>query len=166
MKIRLVGYNKKWNKYFLDIRKKIEKNVNSDIIIEHIGSTSVPQIKVAKPIIDILIGVNGKLNNYIDSIKNLGFTYIKEYEIETPNRRFFYLEKSKDRLAHIHLVKINSKWFRRHIAFRDELRNNIYVRKRYEKLKIQLSKKKWENRNDYANAKTKFIRSIEAKILS
>ena len=166
MKIRLVGYNKKWDKDFLDIRKKIEKKLNSEIVIRHIGSTAVPQIKAAKPIIDILIGVNRKLDNYIDSIKNLGFTYIKEYEIETPNRRFFYLEKSKKRLAHIHLVNINSKWFKRHIAFRDELRNNIYVRKEYENLKTELSKKNWNNGNEYADAKTKFIRSIEEKILS
>ena len=166
MKIRLVGYNKKWAKDFLDIRKKIEKNVNSEIIIEHIGSTAVRQIKVAKPIIDILIGVSSdELDKYIDPIKNLGYTHINEYEIELPNRRFFFFEKSKKRIAHIHLVKHNSRWFKRHIAFRNELQNNIYVRKEYEKLKIELSKKNWKNGNEYADAKTKFIRSIEEKIL-
>lgn len=163
MKIRLVRYNKKWTEDFLNIKKRIEKNVDSQILIEHIGSTSVSQIKVSKPIIDILIGINNNLDMYIPSIQKSGFEYENKYEKEIPFRRFF--EKKTYPKAHIHLVKKKSLWFKRHIAFRDELRKNIYVRKEYENLKIKLSKKNWKNGNEYADAKTKFIRSIEEKIL-
>ena len=58
--------------------------------------------------------------------------HIKEYEIETPNRRFFFFEKNKKRTAQVHLVKKNSRWFKRHIAFRNELRSNEIIRKKYQ----------------------------------
>ena len=165
MKINIVPYNDEWPLLFETIKKEIKKSiVDNDVIIEHIGSTSVKNLD-SKPIIDILIGVSSnELDKYIDPIKNLGYTYIKEYEIETPNRRFFFLEKNKKRIAHIHLVKHNSRWFKRHIAFRDELKSNEIIRKNYQNLKYSLSEKEWKDRNEYADAKTKFIRSIEKNL--
>ena len=162
MKINIVPYNDEWPLLFETIKKEIKKSiVDNDVIIEHIGSTSVKNLD-SKPIIDILIGVSSdELDKYIDPIKNLGYTHIKEYEIEIPNRRFFFFEKSKKRIAHIHLVKQNSRWFKRHIAFRNELRSNEITRKKYQRLKYSLSEKEWEDGNEYANSKTTFIRSIE-----
>ena len=106
MKIKIVPYNDEWPLLFKTIKKEIKKSrVDDEIIIEHIGSTSVYNL-ASKPIIDILIGVGSNgLDMYIKPIKNLGYTYIKDYEIETPNRRFFFYEKSKKRIAHIHFVK-------------------------------------------------------------
>ena len=162
MKIKIVPYNDKWSFLFEKIKNELKRSIgHNDITIEHIGSTSVKNL-ASKPIIDILIGINSKeLDDYIDPIKNLGYTYIKEYEIETPNRRFFFIEKSKKRIAHIHLVKHDSQWFKRHLAFRNELRANEITRKKYQKLKYSLSEKEWKDGNEYANAKTTFIRSIE-----
>ena len=165
MKIKIVPYNDKWSFLFEKIKNELKRSIgHNDITIEHIGSTSVKNL-ASKPIIDILIGINSKeLDDYIDPIKNLGYTYIKEYEIETPNRRFFFIEKSKKRIAHIHLVKHDSQWFKRHLAFRNELRANEITRKKYQKLKYSLSEKEWKDGNEYANAKTTFIRSIEKKL--
>ena len=162
MKINIVPYNDEWPLLFETIKKEIKKSiVDNEVIIEHIGSTSVDKL-ASKPIIDILIGVSSNdLDMYIEPIKNLGYTHIKEYEIEIPNRRFFFFEKSKKRIAHVHLVKKNSRWFKRHIAFRNELRANEIIRKKYQSLKYSLSKKEWEDGNEYANAKTIFIRSVE-----
>ena len=166
MKINIVPYNDEWPLLFETIKKEIKKSiVDNDVIIEHIGSTSVKNLD-SKPIIDILIGVGSNgLDMYIKPIKNLGYTYIKDYEIETPNRRFFFYEKSKKRIAHIHLVKKNSRWFKRHLAFRNELRSNEIIRKKYQNLKNSISKKEWKNGNEYADAKTKFIRSVEKILL-
>ena len=165
MKINIVPYNDEWPLLFETIKKEIQNSiVDNDVIIEHIGSTSVKNLD-SKPIIDILIGVNSdKLDKYIDPIKNLGYTHIKEYEIEIPNRRFFFLENDTKRIAHIHLVKINSQWYKRHIAFRDELRSNEVVKKEYEELKYTLAKKEWKDGNEYADAKTEFIKSIEKNL--
>ena len=162
MKINIVPYNDEWPLLFETIKKEIKKSiVDNEVIIEHIGSTSVDKL-ASKPIIDILIGVGSNdLDMYIKPIKNLGYTYIKEYEIETPNRRFFFYEKSKKRIAHVHLVNKNSRWFKRHIAFRNELRSNEIIRKKYQNLKYSLSKKEWKDGNEYADAKTTFISSVE-----
>ena len=162
MKINIVPYSDEWPLLFEIIKKEIKKSiVDNDFIIEHIGSTSVKKL-ASKPIIDILIGVRSdELDKYIDPIKNLGYTHIKEYEIEIPDRRFFFFEKSNKRIAHIHLVKQNSKWFKRHIAFRNELRVNKIIRKKYQRLKYSLAEKEWKDGNEYADAKTTFIRSVE-----
>ena len=161
MKINIVPYNDEWPLLFETIKKEIKSIIDNKIIIEHIGSTSVHNL-ASKPIIDILIGVgSNELDMYVKPIKNLGYTHIKEYEIETPNRRFFFYEKSNKRIAHIHLVKKNSRWFKRHIAFRNELRSNEIIRKKYERLKYSLSEKEWKDGNEYADAKTTFVRSVE-----
>ena len=161
MKINIVPYNDEWPLLFETIKKEIKSIIDNKIIIEHIGSTSVHNL-ASKPIIDILIGVgSNELDMYVKPIKNLGYTHIKEYEIETPNRRFFFYEKSNKRIAHIHLVKKNSRWFKRHIAFRNELRSNEVTRKKYQRLKYSLSEKEWKDGNEYADAKTTFIRSVE-----
>ena len=162
MKINIVPYNDEWPLLFETIKKEIKKSiVDNEVIIEHIGSTSVDKL-ASKPIIDILIGVSSNdLDMYIEPIKNLGYIHIKEYEIETPNRRFFFFEKGKKRIAHVHLVKKNSRWFKRHIAFRNELRSNEVARKKYQRLKYSLSEKEWKDGNEYADAKTTFIRSVE-----
>ena len=165
MKIKIVPYNDKWPFLFEKIKHEIKKSIGKDkITIEHIGSTSVKDL-ASKPVIDVLIGISSQeLDNYIDPIKNLGYTYIEEYEKETPNRRFFFIEKNKKRIVHIHLVKHNSRWYERHIAFRNELRSNEITRKKYQNLKYSLSEKEWKDGNEYADAKTKFIRSIEKKL--
>ena len=165
MKVNIVPYNNEWSLLFEKIKKEINKSiVDNELIIEHIGSTSVKNLD-SKPVIDILIGVSSdELDKYIDPIKKLGYTYIKEYEMEIPNRRFFFFEKNKKRIAHIHLVKQNSRWFKRHIAFRNELRSNEIIRKKYQKLKYSLSEKEWKDGNEYADAKKTFIRSVEKMI--
>ena len=161
MKINITPYNDKWPLLFETIKKEIKSIIDNEVIIEHIGSTSVKNL-ASKPIIDILIGVgSNELDMYIKPIKNLGYTYIKAYEIEIPNRRFFFYKKNKKRIAHVHLVKKNSRWFKRHIAFRNELRSNEIIRKKYQSLKYTLSKKKWKDGNEYADAKTTFIKSVE-----
>ena len=58
MKINIVPYNAEWPLLFERIKKEIKKSiVDNDVIIEHIGSTSVKNLD-SKPIIDILIGFN------------------------------------------------------------------------------------------------------------
>lgn len=164
IKIRLVKYNKKWKESFYKIKKILEKNIHLEITIEHIGSTAIPKIKAAKPIIDVLIGINNNnLDQYIPLVKKSGFEYINKYEKDIPFRRFFI--KKDHPKTNIHLVKKSSLWFKRHIAFREELINNLHIREEYENLKIQLSKKNWENGNEYSDEKTEFIRSVEQKIL-
>ena len=167
MKIILEEYSKKWEKEFFFLKKKLRQKLSikkDNVKVEHIGSTSVEGL-TSKPIIDILIGVpQNNLDNYIKPITELGFVYVKEYEDELPNRRFFYKNEKDKRIAHIHLVELSSLWYKRHIAFRNELRNNSKTKIEYEKFKMSLANREWIDGNEYSNAKTDFIRAVEKKL--
>jgi len=184
MKIEIAPYTKEWKEKF-ENEKKILLEVLKELnpVIEHIGSTSVEGLG-AKPIVDIQIGMPAYeyLNKMIEPMLNAGYTYFKKFEDTLPDRRLFcriynpsneplpkilYTHEDKiDRtkypsLFNIHCVEINTPWWKRHIAFRDYLRSHPEERSRYQKLKIDLALKEWDDVNDYAGAKTEFIKSIE-----
>ena len=73
---------------------------------------------------------------------------------------------SKQKTHQIHLVPIDSSFWKRHLAFREHLRKNKKVREDYYKLKKELSLKEWKNGDEYATAKNSFIRGVEKKLLT
>jgi GrpB-like predicted nucleotidyltransferase (UPF0157 family) len=166
MKIIIVDYNPEWPALFQLEKSGLEKILNDGgIIIEHIGSTSVEKL-AAKPVIDILIGLENfdKAGNYIHPIISLGYQYISQFEDVMPFRRFFIKEVEEIRTHHIHMVGRGTEFWNRHLAFRDHLRNNAQARNSYADLKKELSKKEWKGGNEYASAKTAFIQRIEKLI--
>ena len=83
MKVKLKKYNPKWN-YLFEIEKEKLLIIlgSTGIKIEHICSTSIPDI-CSKPVIDIMIGVEKEkqLDNNINKIISLGYTYMQKYEV-------------------------------------------------------------------------------------
>lgn len=165
MKILLQTYSEDWPKQFLFEQKKLEILFEKSTLIEHIGSTSVVGL-LAKPIIDIMIGVTDftQANFYIKPIENAGYSYISKHEIVMPYRRFFVKEKDGIRTHHIHLVEIKSEFWKRHLFFRDYLRNHPEAKTDYANLKLKLAEQEWESGDAYAGAKTEFIKAIEMKM--
>lgn len=163
MKVILEKYDPAWPALFEKEKKLILEACGGRIhSVEHIGSTSVPGLG-AKPIIDILLGVT-KLQDIIDSIpalEELGYKYKSDFEHTMPYRRYF----SKPDAYHIHSVEITSEFWKRHMNFRNYLRTHDDVRDDYFRLKASLAEKEWDDRNDYAFAKTEFIQGIEKKAL-
>ncbi|MBI5273772.1 MAG: GNAT family N-acetyltransferase [Chlamydiales bacterium] len=162
--IYLVPYCKKWPEDFKKEKQSLLRVIGNHVVsIEHIGSTAIEGLS-AKPVIDIMIGVNSLEEadqHSISKIEELGYEYMKQYENHVPERRFFQKTSSDGiRTHHIHLVEINSNWWKRHLAFRDYLRNHPDAARDYENLKKSLAKKHCDS-NDYAMAKTEFIRKIE-----
>ncbi|MFN8578463.1 MAG: GrpB family protein [Candidatus Sericytochromatia bacterium] len=188
MKIEIIEYNPQWEKDFLKEKEIISSALEKfSPVIEHIGSTSVKGLG-AKPIIDIMLGL--EKHEYLDLISeqmiSIGFTYYRIYNDLMPERRFFVRQKKSDLLptlkyydkdeitpkergyisiVNCHCTTLNNEFWNRHLSFRNYLRNNDNVRDEYYNLKKDLSKKEWEKLNDYADAKTDFIRSIEKKAL-
>lgn len=137
---------------------------NKIAAIEHIGSTSVPGL-CAKPVIDVLLGVR-KLTNadeIISKMIGLGFKYISKYEDVMPYRRYFCKKEDGKHICHVHAVVEGSPFWKRHLLFRDYLRQNSQTRDEYGKLKKDLAQIEWNDGNEYADAKTEFIRSVEEK---
>jgi GrpB-like predicted nucleotidyltransferase (UPF0157 family) len=165
MKVTVVEYRPQWRKLFED-EKRILQTTLRDVPaqIEHIGSTAVAGL-AAKPIIDLMVGLEdfSIADNVVPKIEALGYEYIQKYEDVMPFRRFFIKEQGGIRTHQIHMVGIDGEFWERHILFRDYLRQNPGVAEQYASLKKELAGREWEDVNEYADAKTEFIREIEDK---
>jgi GrpB-like predicted nucleotidyltransferase (UPF0157 family) len=132
--------------------------------VEHIGSTSVPGLG-AKPVIDILVGVRAFADadeHCIGPICGLGYEYISDFETVMPFRRYFRRLTDETTHSHyIHLVELGSDFWERHLLFRDYLRADPEQAREYGQLKRRLAPQ-FSDVNDYADAKTDFIRATEA----
>lgn len=188
MKVEISQYNPEWVNDFLKEKEIIAEALNFlKTDIEHIGSTSIQGLG-AKPIIDIMVGCEkyDDLDLLDIPMINSSFTYYRIYNQDMPERRLFakmfhpnnikipkYFDKGeinpRDRgfiiKVNCHCVVKNDPFWKRHIFFRDTLRNSDQLRDEYYKLKKELSEKDWESINDYAQAKNDFIRSVEANML-
>ena len=163
MKIIIETYNPKWTLEFEKESKLLLNLIKEQgCKIEHIGSTSIKGLG-AKPVIDIMIGLRdfNTADNYISAITRQGYTYVSEFENEMPYRRFFTKEINNKRTHHIHMVELETEFWNRHLKFRNHLRLNHNDRNKYMDLKMNLSKREWTDGNEYAAAKSEFIRNIE-----
>jgi GrpB-like predicted nucleotidyltransferase (UPF0157 family) len=165
MKVTVVEYRPEWRKMFED-EKRILQTALGDVPaqIEHIGSTAVAGL-AAKPIIDLMVGLKdfSIADNVVPKIEALGYEYIQKYEAVMPFRRFFIKEQDGIRTHQIHMVGIGGEFWERHILFRDYLRQNPSIAEQYASLKKELAVREWEDVNEYADAKTEFIKEIENK---
>jgi len=160
--IELLPYTHKWLDSFNQEKVSLQSLIGKEVAIEHIGSTAIPDL-MSKPTIDILIGVN-EFNDrsfFISEITSLGYHYIPEYEIHLPERKYFEKVQDGRHIAHIHLVKKDEVFWEKHIFFRNILQSNQKLRSEYSQLKQVLAHREWKNRNDYAAAKTAFIKQVE-----
>jgi GrpB-like predicted nucleotidyltransferase (UPF0157 family) len=167
----LVEYDPRWPEIFAVEQTALQASVGQWLVrIEHIGSTSVPGLR-AKPIIDILGGLNSLSDSpaIIQPLTDLGYSYIPEYESDLPERRFFNKHPREASLGsfggygfHLHVVEIGSYFWRRHLAFRDYLRTHSQAADEYAHLKTRLAAECGSDRERYTDSKTEFVRKIEA----
>ena len=137
-----------------------------DMLIEHIGSTAIPGL-AAKPTIDILIGIKDLEGaGMIPLLQSAGYVYVPEFELDMPERRYFYKGRKVEDDFHLHMVELESPFWKRHLAFRDHLRLHLDEVKAYEELKLALAKKFRDDRDGYTEAKTEFITRIEKAALA
>ena len=129
--------------------------------IEHIGSTSVPGL-AAKPIIDVLVTVADLevAQHTVEPLSRVGYTYVAEFEQETPNRRYFRKELDPEHGYHVHMYASDDDDVEQHLVFRDYLRANPSTAKEYEELKRHLAAT--VVRAQYTDSKAPFIRQVIA----
>jgi GrpB-like predicted nucleotidyltransferase (UPF0157 family) len=165
MKVTVVEYSSTWQKLFEE-EKALLKNAleRSGAVIEHIGSTSVIGL-AAKPVIDIMIGLPdfSIADSLVTKIVTLGYEYIAKYEDVMPYRRYFKKRQQDATTHHIHMVEAGSEFWERHLLFRNYLRENPDTAEEYAVLKKALAEREWQKGNQYADAKTEFIKKIEYK---
>lgn len=122
--------------------------------IEHIGSTSVRGLD-AKPIIDIAVRLVSValVPELVDRLAQRDYAYLGEFGLA--GRHFFI--KGEPRAFHLHLVDDSTGHWRRWIDFRDALRGDPELRKRYQRLKHELARKYKFQRALYSEGKSAFI---------
>lgn len=165
MKVTVVEYSPVWPELFAQEKHLLQEVLaNTGVVIEHVGSTSVVGL-AAKPIIDLMLGLPdfSLADSLIPKITAQGYVYVSKYEDVMPDRRYFTKKQGQSTTHHIHMVAIGSEFWQRHLLFRDFLRQNPGAARAYAALKKELAQREWQDGNDYAEAKTEFIRSIEAQ---
>jgi GrpB-like predicted nucleotidyltransferase (UPF0157 family) len=158
--IKIVDYDADWPKKFETHARVIAGALGSSALrIEHVGSTSVPDL-AAKPIIDILVVVPDSANEsaYLPQLEAAGYV-LRVREPDWNEHRMF---RTPEKDVHIHIYSAGCPEIQRNLAFRDRLCRNTDDRRRYEQMKRALAAQEWSDMNAYAEAKTEVIDSIIA----
>ncbi|MEM1001005.1 MAG: GrpB family protein, partial [Bacteroidota bacterium] len=177
MKIEIHPYNPAWPQLFAEEKQRLSAQLDGlGARIEHIGSTSVPDL-AAKPIIDIAVGLQSP--DHLDQmpdrmLQDPHYLYFPVYESMMPGRRYFLRISSAGQRAQlpqvidnfeltlhpavltreyqIHIWVEATEDYQRHLRFRDHLRTHPQVRQAYEDLKKDLAQREWASGGDYAEA--------------
>jgi GrpB-like predicted nucleotidyltransferase (UPF0157 family) len=129
--------------------------------VEHVGSTSVPGL-AAKPIIDLMAQVID-LDTVVDEAGGqlwaAGWHYVPPDLDGRRWRRFFVKPdpSGQHRYAHLHVIQAGHPRWAQQIAFRDALRRDDDLARRYGDLKRGLAAEHPADREAYTEAKAEFI---------
>jgi len=164
-KTEIVPWSKKWEESYREEEKLLKEIfINELVDIFHIGSTSVPAIGYAKPIIDILMIVKNidKVDAYNNKMQTFGYEPRGENGIS--GRRYFPKGKDK-RTHHVHIYQIGNKNIEIHLSFKNYLSNYPEEAIKYGKLKIELANKFKDHTHQYQKGKEAFVHELVEKSL-
>ena len=168
----VVEYDKEWPQDFLKIKTELQKAITVMSNIQHVGSTSIPGMK-AKPIIDIDVGLEnwGNFENVKSKLATIDYEYegdrgIKGREAFCRNGKV--QNKILDNIDHhLYVCSVDNEEYKRHILFRDYLRNHDEARDRYNQIKEEiLAKVGPENRAGYVQMKEENYRDFFEDVIS
>ena len=157
-RIELKEYDPAWNALYETERQKICKALNRDgIVIEHVGSTSVPGL-CAKPIIDILLLVEDSSDegSYVPELEKVGYVM----RVREPDWYGHRMLKGVEPEVNLHVFSIGCSEAQRMLDFRDWLQTHEADRNLYADTKRRLVQKKWKYLQDYADAKSGVVCEI------
>ena len=156
--IIVADYDRAWPERFHQEAERIWTALGGAVRgIEHIGSTSVPDL-AAKPIVDILLVVDnsGDETSYAPALERAGYV-LRVREKDFHEHRMFRTA-AKD--VHVHVYSPDSPEIDRYLLLRDRLRANKEDRKLYARTKRELAERDWPSMQHYAEAKTEIIEEI------
>ncbi|MFJ8067011.1 GrpB family protein [Psychrobacillus sp. NPDC096426] len=164
--VKLVPYTSEWNAEFMRVKQQIKDATNiGDNHIEHIGSTAIIGM-VAKPIIDILVGVEDIAlvdTSLMKDLKKIGFLRLK---VERPGEIVFakFTDDTYEVKTHyIHLVDFEKELWNNLLFFRDYLNAIVNAREEYKKMKITYAERENMEITEYTDLKGPFVKSIYEK---
>ena len=158
--VELQPHDERWVGVYLEHQQRISgalATVGVDADIEHIGSTAVPGL-AAKPIVDIVVAVPDITaeEDYLDPLLAAGY----QLRVREPGHR---LVRPPARDVHVHVYERGHPAVEDYLLLRDRLRTDDDDRALYERTKAALLRRRWNDMNDYADAKTQVISDIKAR---
>ena len=157
-KIELVPYREEWVGKFAREKEVLARALAPlNHRIEHIGSTAVRGAK-AKPIIDIAVFLDTvqAVPRLVEPLAGIEYQYLGEFGL--PGRHFFI--KGDPRAYHLHIVDSTTDHWQRWVQFRDALRKDADLLKRYQELKASLAEIYHSDREKYTASKSSFINAV------
>jgi len=160
----IIPYDVTWPEQFQQLAQLLRNALGPVALrIDHIGSTSVPQL-AAKPVIDIQISVADfePLDAYRLALEGLGYIF----RADNPERtKRYFREAPGHRRVHIHVRRAGSFSEQFALLFRDYMRTHPDVASQYAQLKIGLAQQysRVEDRVAYTEAKSPFIWEVIAQ---
>ncbi len=155
-RIEVVDYCPSWRDKFNNEKSALTAVLRQPKArIWHIGSTSVAGL-VAKPIIDILVGLPqvDEIDRYNKELAKLG--YVAKGENGIAGRRYFQ-KGGIQRSHHMHVFGLDHPALRAHLAFRDYLRLNADIATEYGQIKTAAALSCQHDSNQYMALKHKFV---------
>lgn len=158
LEVSLHEYDAAWVQAFETHRRRIADALAGVAArIEHIGSTAVPGL-AAKPIVDVLVVVEDITaeEDHVDPLLAAGYVL----RVREPGHR---LVRTPQRDVHVHVCEQGARAVEDYLLLRDRLRTDAEDRALYERTKRGLIARRWDDMNDYADAKTSVIEAITAR---
>jgi len=133
--------------------------------VEHIGSTAVPGLP-AKPVIDLMVGIvdYGRFHVIRQALGTLGYIWDPAAERDEPARKIFRKgppDLSQLRTHHLHLAVKDGDYWRRILAFRDQLRQDPSAAAEYADVKADLLRVCGDDSRAYTRGKRDVVKKIE-----
>lgn len=162
-RVVLAEYDPGWPRLFEREAERIREALGDNVVmLEHVGSTSVPGL-AAKPRIDILLVVPDSSDepSYVPALEAVGYVL----RVREPEWHEHRVLKGPDTDINLHVFSPGSPEIDRMLGFRDHLRMNEADRLLYEQTKRDLAQREWKYVQNYADAKTEVVEEIIARAL-
>ncbi len=156
--IELAEPDPRWPELFAREAERIRRALGRRVLLlEHIGSTSVPGL-AAKPIIDVCLAVADSSDEaaYVPALESQGYV-LRIREPQWNEHRCF---KGPDTDVRLHVFSARCPEIERCLCFRDRLRASPADRALYERTKRELAARTWKYVQNYADAKASVVEEI------
>jgi GrpB-like predicted nucleotidyltransferase (UPF0157 family) len=156
--IQLMDYDAEWPALFIREANRVRATLGDRVLmLEHVGSTSVPGL-AAKPVIDMILAVADSTDEaaYVPAMESAGYVL----HIREPEWHQHRLFKGPGTNINLHVYSFGCPEIDKMLRFRDWLRSNDADRELYERTKRELAKQTWKYVQNYADAKTSVVEEI------
>ena len=156
--ISLAEYDPAWPALYAAEASKIRAALGERaLLLEHVGSTSVPGL-TAKPLIDIILVVADPADEaaYVPALEAAGYGL----HIREPDWYEHRMLKGAEPPVNLHVFSPGCEEIERMLLFRDWLRSHDDDRDRYTRAKRGLAAHEWTYVQHYADAKSEVVREI------